>query len=228
MREREREKVITKIKRISGGSYGGALYFRPFSGDDKAIEQIAATTGETKSAVLQKLVRCALTGDGIKIGDDQTGEKLDWLIRNERRRVAIESPVAERLDRLEEFARETEERIEAISENTIASLALAREIFCMTDVCVSYLNQIFTKLLEFLSPLEIERLKSSDFANRNILALIEHSLSDLEGCAEHHRRNDQQADMESPFFATKLEKIHDRISSAAGPEAVPEKDENPG
>lgn len=228
MREREREKVIAKIDRIIGGSYGGALYFRPFSGDDKAIEQIAATTGESKSAVLQKLVRCALTGDVIKIGEDQTGEKLDWLIRNERRRAAVEGPVAERLERLEEFAREAEERIEAISENTIASLALAREIFCMTDVCVSYLNQIFTKLLEFLSPLEIERLKSSDFANRNILALIEHSLSDLEGCSEHHQINHPLATIESPFFATKLEKIYDRISSAAAPEAVPEKDENPG
>lgn len=227
MREREREKVIKKIDGISARSFGGALYFRPFSGDDKAIEQIAASTGESKSAVLQKLVRCALTGENVKIGEDETEEKLDWLIRNERRRSAVEGPVAERLARLEEFARETEERLDVLSENALASLALAREIFCMTDVCVSYLNQIFTKLLEFLSPLEIERRKSSDFANRNILALIEHSLSDLEGFAEHHRMHHQHAVIESPFFATKLEKIYDRISPAAGPESVPEENEDP-
>lgn len=228
MREREREKVISRISGIDADSYGEALYFRPFSGDDKAIEQIAVSTGEKKSAVLQKLVRCALTGESVKIGGDETAEKLDWLIRNERRRAAVDGPISERLDRLEEFAREAEERLEAVSENTLASLALAREIFCMTDVCVSYLNQIFTKLLEFLSPLEIERLKSADFANRNILALIEHSLSDLDRCTEHHRLDIGHAVLGSTFFATKLEKIHDRILAAAGPGSVPKNDEDPG
>jgi hypothetical protein len=51
---------------------------------------------------------------------------------------------------------------------------------------MSYLNQIFTKLIECFLPNELERNNSSDFANRNIINLLEHSLAELEKLSEHH------------------------------------------
>ena len=83
----------------------------------------------------------------------------------------------------------------------------------MTNVTVSYLNQIFTKLLEFLSPIEIERTRSADFANRNIISLIEHSLLELDKCRGHHNLATNNDTSEVLYLQTKIEKLRERIAA---------------
>ncbi len=73
-----------------------------------------------------------------------------------------------RIERLEEHAGALEKKIDNLCENTRLTRVLASEIYCATNICVSYLNQIFTKIIEYLSPFEIERKNNSDFANRNV------------------------------------------------------------
>lgn len=217
MRKRDLQKVITKSNDISGDSFGEPLYFRPYQGDDKTIAEIARSTGEKKSAVAQKLIRIALSDGEVKIGENRTEEKLDWLIQKEKHRVAGDGPSDIRIVRLEEHGREVEESLELITKNSQQIQTLVCELFCMTNVTVSYLNQIFTKLLEYLSPIEIERTRSSDFANRNIIGLIEHSLSELDKCRGHHNRIADKDMSDVLYLQTKIEKIRERIA-----------DENPG
>jgi hypothetical protein len=88
---------------------------------------------------------------------------------------------------------------------------LASEIYCAASVCVSYLNQIFTKIIEYFSPVEIERKNSSDFANRNVFGLIEHSLNELEKLGEHHNLDLEEICPETLYLYTKIEKIRMRI-----------------
>ncbi len=76
---------------------------------------------------------------------------------------------------------------------------------------MSYLNQIFTKLIEYFSPVEIEKNNSTDFANHNILGLVEHSLSELEKIAEHHNLDIETVEPEILYLFTKIEKIKARL-----------------
>jgi hypothetical protein len=73
------------------------------------------------------------------------------------------------------------------------------------------LNQIFTKLIEYFSPVEIEKKNSTDFANRNILGLVEHSLSELGKIAEHHNIDIESLEPEMLYLFTKIEKIRARL-----------------
>lgn len=211
MRERERQKIIEKKNSISPDSYGEPLYLRPYRADDKTIAEIAKSTGEKKSAVAQKLIRIALSGKQVRFGENRTEEKLDWLIKNERHSDAKVDTLDARLDRLEEHGKDAEELLRTIAEISRQNMVFVSEMFCMTNVCVSYLNQIFTKLLEFLSPIEIERSNSVDVANHNILGLIEHSLADLEKCGEHHDVDRKDMLPEALYLFTKIEKIRERL-----------------
>ena len=79
---------------------------------------------------------------------------------------------------------------------------------------MSYANQIFTKLIEYFSPNEVERNNSTDFANRNILGLIEHSLTELEKIDRTSRtRLENEAEPEMLYLFTKIETIRERLLS---------------
>ncbi len=86
----------------------------------------------------------------------------------------------------------------------------------MATICVSYLNQIFTKIIEYFSPIEIERKNSADFANRNVLGLIEHALSELEKMSEHHNFDSEAVEPEMLYLFTKIERIKARLSPPVG------------
>ena len=117
------------------------------------------------------------------------------------------------IERLEEHAREMESYLTEIAEHSRFTRILASEIYCTSVVCMSYLNQIFTKLIEYFSPVEIEKNNSTDFANRNILGLVEHSLSELEKIAEHYKIDLEENEPEMLYLFTKIEKIKQRLLS---------------
>ncbi|HMS38820.1 MAG TPA: hypothetical protein PKE69_01245, partial [Pyrinomonadaceae bacterium] len=115
------------------------------------------------------------------------------------------------IERLEEHAREMESRLTEIAENACFTKILTSEIYCVAVVCMSYLNQIFTKIIEYFSPVEIEKKNSTDFANRNALGLIEHALAELENLEAHHDTNAEITQTEMLYLFTKIEKIRQRL-----------------
>jgi len=215
-RKQIKGKLIGKISGISGVGFGEALYFRPFKQDEKLIEEIADAMGEKKSAVAQKLLHLVLnTSPSESARANRQMELLEWLINNEKHKSAERDVQTARLERLEEHAREMEIFLKRAEENSRLTKILVSEIYCIANVCMSYLNQIFTKLVEYFSPVDIEKKNSTDFANRNILGLVEHSLSELERIAEHYEFDNDSVEPEMLYLFTKIEKIKARLQPSA-------------
>lgn len=214
-----RLKVITglveKIKDFSDSSYGEPLYFRPFGDDDQMIEEIARLMKEKKAIVAQKLLHLVLhTGVRPSVRENRQIELLEWLVENEKhQRAKFELPSA-RIERLEEHSREMEIVLNRTEQNTHFIKILVTEIYGLTNVCVTLLNQIFTRIIEYFSPVEIEKKNSVEFANRNILGLVKHSLSELEKIAEHHQLKDEAIETEMLYLFTKLDVLKARLLPA--------------
>jgi len=211
-RKQIKAKLIGRIAGISGSGFGEAIYCRPFKTDEKMIEEIAEATGEKKSAIAQKLLHLVLnTAPNESARENRQLELISWLVTNEKHKSSERDVQDARLERLEEHAREMEILLQQAEENSRFTKILVSEIYCTTNVCMSYLNQIFTKLIECFSPNEVEKKNSTDFANRNILGLVEHSLSELEKLAEHHKIDIESVEPEMLYLFTKIEKIRARL-----------------
>lgn len=213
MQEQKKRKLIGKLVEIGDEALGDSLYVRPFEQDEKIINEITRATGLKKGTVAQKLIRVALAGGRVNFTSESGREKelLEWIVNNEKHK-AIKADVSDaKLERLEEHARELEKTLLETAENSRFTRVLASEIYCTSVVCMSYLNQIFTKLIEYFSPVEIEKKNSSDFANRNILGLVEHSLSELEKLSLHHELNLDSIEPEMLYLFTKIETIKARL-----------------
>jgi len=136
-------------------------------------------------------------------------------VSNEKHKAMKADVTDARLERLEEHARAAETALQRLDENSRLTGILTSEIYCITSVCMSYLNQIFTKIIEYFSPVEIEKKNSADFANHNILGLVEHALKELEKLSEHHRIDlEESLEPEMLYLFTKIEKIKQRLLSA--------------
>ncbi len=212
MREREQKKIIGKMNEVSKETFGETLYFRPFAEDDRVINQIIRQTGEKRYQVAQKLLHLAISGKQFDFDVDKRQiSKLDWLVNCEKHR-AIKDDVRDALvERLEEHAREMETQLLEIAENARFTKILASEIYCVAVVCMSLSNQIFTKIIQYFSPVEIEKKNSTDFANRNALGLIEHALAELENLESHHDTTSEIVQTEMLYLFTKIEKIRQRL-----------------
>lgn len=221
-RKQIKAKLIGKIGEISGNGCGEAIYCRPFKEDEKLIEEIAEATGEKKSTIAQRLLHLVLnTSPSESARENRQIELLQWLINQEKHKSAERDVQNVRFERLEDHAGEMEILLQRAEENSRLTKILVSEIYCITNVCMSYLNQIFTKLIEYFSPVEIEKKNSTDFANRNILGLVEHSLSELEKVARHHDMGVEIIEPEMLYLFTKIDKIKARLlppSALANPE----------
>lgn len=212
MREQEKRKLSRQIKEIDPELLGESMYVRPYQKDEKKIAEIARASGEKRSVITQKLIRLALRGKQFDlIGEKSELRKLDWLIENEKHKLIRADCLDARIERLEEHAKAMEKVQHKQAENSHLNSVLLSEIYGITNVCLSLLNQIFTKLIEYFSPVEIEKKNSIDFANRNILGLVEHSLAELEKIAEHHELELEIIDPEKLYLFTKIEKIKTKL-----------------
>jgi hypothetical protein len=209
------QRIIEKTKAIPTETFGGTLYLRPFETDDQMINAISKATGEKRAKIAQKLIRLALANKQYDFTDESDLlNRLDWLVSNERHKMAKTDVQDIRFERLEEHAKSMEILIEEIAKNSRFTKILASEIYCLANICMSYLNQIFTKLIEYFSPIEIEKKNSIDFANRNILGLVEHSLSEFENTSLHHKFDFDSIDPEMLYLFTKIEKIEARLQAS--------------
>lgn len=221
MQEQKKRKLIGKIAEIGDEALGDSLYVRPFERDEKIISEITRATGLKKGTIAQKLIRVALAGGRVNFTSESGREKelLEWIVNNEKHK-AIKADVADaRVERLEEHAGELEKLLIETTENSRFTRVLTSEIYCTSVVCMSYLNQIFTKLIEYFSPVEIEKKNSSDFANRNILGLVEHSLLELEKLSLHHELDLESVEPEMLYLFTKIETIKARLLPPNGSSA---------
>ena len=215
MREQNKRKLIKKLSEVAGNTYGEPLYLRPYETDDKSIGEIARAAGVKKSAIAQKLLHLALAGKTYDFpSEKQELNKLEWLITNEKHKLIRADVFDARLERLEEHARQMETLNQKTAENSHFIRILISEIYCMTNVCMTFLNEIFTRIVEYFSPVPIEKQNSVAFANRNVLVLVEHSLAELKRMSQHYDPELEEIEPELLYIFTKIEKLRRRILSS--------------
>ena len=110
MRKREREKVIGKLEGPPDGEHGRPLCVRPYRSDEKMLDEITKETGESRSALVRRMIRFALSDRHERFGANRCRDRLDLLIDQGRRRVAD----SERLDEIVERVARLEDRSEPV------------------------------------------------------------------------------------------------------------------
>lgn len=213
MRRRVYEKIICKTQEISTMPCGGAVYFRPFLDDAKTIDKIAQHTGERKSVIAQKLIHLILSENPLKLGEDPVIKRLDWLITTAQQNRGASDTIQQRLDAVSERVESAESAIRELQERSTLSEALNAENFSMLIVTISSLNQILSKLLEFLSPNSLERKQSVDIASEVMASLIEHSAKEFERFLHHHGFVQERGDL---YIKGKVERLRSRTKDSTG------------
>lgn len=193
-RESWKKKLAGKVKKEAKAE---AIYFRPNLSDDKRIRELAEMTGETKNAIVEKLVHCTLhnkTFTTSKLEEQKTAlrrleDKTDDVADHQLKIIRL----------LEEIRRESkaQERL---------TTSLLSEIYCMAHTAVSLIR---TALLQILG---IRRENSPP--PKQVLALfdetsdltIARSLEDLESAAAHHQIKVEKFSGENLFWKSKLRK----------------------
>lgn len=200
-RSRDREKWK---KKLSGGqkkeAKSAAIYFRPTLTDDRTIRNLAQMTGETKNAIVEKLVHCALHNRALTM--PKLDEQKNLLRRLEDKTEAVADGQVELLTILEEIRRQT-----SAQEKIIVSLL--SEIYCMVHTAVSLIRTALLQLLG-LTRKEPQNLQLApevlaSFDETSDLT-IRRSLQDLESAAAFHQINSGKLGNDNLFWKSKLKR----------------------
>lgn len=215
MRKREGDFLIGKLDEIEYEKCGGSLYLRLLESDGKKLEDLAKLSGEKRSVLAQKLIHAALSNDKINLGSGKLESKVDGLIKSESEsRFALES-ILDRLYDLDGRLGSVEEKLETNQEDKQNSTALLRELYCMLNIAVSWLDLTFSKMLEYTSPKDLERTNCGLVADTVMAKLLAHSISDLARCFTFHNIDFDEDLANEVYVTTKIKRLKERIEKTA-------------
>jgi len=200
-RSRDREKWKKKLSgQPKKESKAAAIYFRPTLTDDKRIRDLAQMTGETKNAIVEKLVHCALHNRALTM--PKLDDQKNLLRRLEDKTEAVVSGQVEMLTIIEEIRRRA-----SIQEKITVSLL--SEIYCMVHTAVSLVR---TALLQILGLTRKETSNTqlapdvlASFDETSDLT-IARSLQDLESAVAFHQINTGKLTEANLFWKSKLKR----------------------
>ena len=180
-RSRERAKWKNKLsKNIKKEAKADSIYFRPNLSDDKRIRELAELTGETKNAIVEKLVACALHNSAF-ITKKLTEQKNSFQ-RLEDNSEAVVNASVEILTLLEEI------RLRNVTQERLTN-SLLSEIYCMVHTAVSLMRTVLLQMLGLThketSNTQLPPQVLASFDETSDLT-ITRSLQDLESAAGRH------------------------------------------
>ncbi len=217
MRKREREKIVRNIELDIESIQGRPISVRPYEEDYKKLEEIAAETGENKSAIVRRMIHFALNDRHQHFASGRCQEKLDWLVRTGRQNETVDLAVSDNIGGI----RESIDRMESDFEDALELLrqanSLTTEIYSMSSMSISSLNLVFTKLIEYASPETNDRKQSVVIASTAMAELIEHAVSDLKKCLLFHEHVAGDESLQGSYLATKVQILKQRIDSLPKP-----------
>lgn len=197
-RSRERESWKKKLAgEAKKEAKAKAIFFRPNLVDDRAIRELAEMTGETKNAIVEKLVAAALHNKTL------TTQKLEEQKTSLRR---LEDKTQDVADNQLEIVRLLEEiRRESRAQERLTS-SLLGEIYCMAHTAVSLLRTALLQILGIAreNPAPPPQVLAS-FDETSDLT-IARSLQDLQSAVAHHQIKAEKFAGENLFWKTKLRK----------------------
>ncbi len=195
-RSREREswkkKLAAKAKKEAKAK---AIFFRPNLSDDRAIRELAEMTGETKNAIVEKLVAAALhnkTFTTQKIEEQKTS-----LRRLEDKTHDVADNQLEIVRLLEEIRRESkaQERL---------TTSLLGEIYCMAHTAVSLVRTALLQILGIAQDVAAPPAQVLASFDETSDLTIARSIQDLEKSCEHHQIKAEKFAARNLFWKTKL------------------------
>ncbi len=200
-RSRDREKWKEKLSgQPKKGAKAAAIYFRPTLTDDKRIRDLAELTGETKNAIVEKLVHCALYNRPLTT--PKLDEQKSYFRRLEDKTEDVINGQVEILAILEEIRRRN-------SAQEKITVSLLGEIYCMVHTAVSLIR---TALLQILGLSRIES-SSTQFAPEVLASFdetsdltIARSLQDLESAAAFYHIKTGKFTQANLFWKSKLKR----------------------
>lgn len=194
-REKWKKKLAIKPKREAKAD---AIYFRPNLSDDKRIRELAEMTGETKNAIVEKLVHVALHNKTF------TTQKLDEQKTALRR---LEDRTEDVADNQLEIVRLLEEIRRGQTAQDALNASLLAEIYCMVHTAVSLVRTALLQILGLaqkdatVAPPAPQVLASFDETSDLTIA---RSLQDLETVADYHQIKNGSKAFGNLFWKSKL------------------------
>ncbi len=215
VRKRERDIIVGRIDEVPDSKPGLPICIRPFLSDDKKLDEIVKETGEGKSALVRRMIRFALSDKRESFAADRCQGKLEWLIKDGRKKDDVSSDMGRKLDDILERIGGLESEIRTVAEISHQVPIFLREIYCMTSILISSQNLSFTRLLEFASPDSKEREQAVLIAAAAMANQIGQAVKDLNKFAVFHNiRSDDDAS-EDLYLLTKIKVIKDLINASS-------------
>lgn len=204
-RSRERE---SWRKKLVGGekkeAKAKAIFFRPNLSDDRAIRELAEMMGETKNAIVEKLVAAALHNKTF------TTQKIEEQKTSLRR---LEDKTQDVADNQLEIVRLLEElRRESKAQERLTS-SLLGEIYCMAHTAVSLVRTALLQILGIARENQAPPAQVLASFDETSDLTIARSLQDLESAAAYHQIKPEKFAEENLFWKTKLRKTDQTVTT---------------
>lgn len=198
-RSRDRERWKRKLSgQLSNAAKAKAIYFRPNLADDRRIRDLAEMMGETKNAIVEKLVVCTLHNSAF-ITKKLTEQKNSFRRLEDNTETVVNASV-EILTLLEDIRRRnlTHERL---------TNSLLGEIYCMVHTAVSLMRTVLLQILGLTqketSNTQLSPEVLTSFDQTSDLTIVR-SLQDLESAADFHQIESGKFNRENLFWQSKL------------------------
>lgn len=209
MRGDEREKLLKEIEKTEDAEATRSMYFRVGKTAHKAITELAAISGVNKSEVVRKLVTRGLTGNDVEIAKESHTVKLDWLVRESKRRRKDDedlktsiNAIRERIDWIESSELETSQ--------TFRTLLL--EMYSVLLAVFWAEHQSISKLIK-LTPSSFHDLKNPDeIACLEMADLLSSSVKDLDNLARFHNLKIGHTFGDELYNGTKAETLRNVVA----------------
>ena len=201
-RSRERE---SWKKKLAGGAKkeakAKAIFFRPNLLDDRAIRELAEMMGETKNAIVEKLVAAALHNKTF--ATQKLEEQKTSLRRLEDKTEDVADGQMQIIRLLEEIRRESKAQDKLTT-------SLLGEIYCMAHTAVSLLRTALLQILGIAQDVSAPPAQVLASFDETSDLTIARSLQDLESAAAYHQIKTEKFAGENLFWKTKLRKTDRR------------------
>ncbi|MGD9561201.1 MAG: hypothetical protein AB7F88_04240 [Pyrinomonadaceae bacterium] len=209
MRADEREKLLKEIEKTEDVEATRSMYIRVGKTAHKAITELAAISGVNKSEVARKLVTRGLTGNDIEIAKESHTVKLDWLVRESKRRRKDD-------DDLKASINAIRERIDWIESSELEITKIFRklllEIYSVLLAVFWAERQSLSKLIKLGASSFDELQHPDDKASMDMASLLSCSVKDLDNLARFHSLKIGPAFGDEIYNGTKVEAIHNVVA----------------
>jgi hypothetical protein len=195
MRKLPRENIVGKINGNSEEQRGRSVHVRPYASDEKKLEEIARHTGESKAAIVRRMIRFALSDKYEHFSANPCRDRLDLLI--EQSRESESERIVEMLELIKNFGEDQK----AAEQKAIVFM---REIYSLSGLSVLVLNIVLARMIELTSPGGTDKEKISLIANGAMKSVITQTILDLDKCCSFHGIDSGPQLLDELYFATRI------------------------